>query len=177
MRALARTGLGGQEEWRRAIFLQRRANRPKPPNPGSRRRQPWFVGAIVCASARRPLALSSDCAMRQACPLGKPCILARISLGKGWGPREHKQVGEKATQGKGRCVVPLRLRLVPGATRKDPPTREGVAGVGGMATGQGCLKGKVISGPCVLDDHPLGWGQPPGRAAGPRRWKPAPISS
>lgn len=48
--------------------------------------------------------------MRQACPLGKPCILARISLGKGWGPREHKQVGVKATQGKGRCVVPLRLR-------------------------------------------------------------------
>lgn len=53
----------------------------------------------MCASARRPLALSSDCAMRQACPLGKPCILARISLGKGWGPREHKQVGEKSREG------------------------------------------------------------------------------
>lgn len=163
MRALARTGLGGQEEWRRAIFLQRRANRPKPPNPGSRRRQPWFVGAIVCASARRPLALSSDCAMRQACPLGKPCILARISLGKGWGPREHKQVGEKATQGKGRCVVPLRLRLVPGATRKDPPTREGVARVGGM----GLLEGEGHFRSLCPGRPPSGLGAAPRQSSWP----------
>lgn len=72
-------------------------------------------------------------------------------------------------------MVSHQLPLVSGATWNDPATKEGVACVGGMVTGRGCLKGKVNSGPCVLDDQPSGlWGQPPSRAAGPRRWKPAP---
>lgn len=52
-----------------------------------------------------PFMLSSDRAIYQPCLLGKSCVLARVSLGKGRGLQEHKEGGEEATQGKGRCVV------------------------------------------------------------------------